>query len=268
MPIGRWEGNPHGIPEFEPHESFSDDSQELNNSNEESAVRVFSSEKVASRRVEKNPHGIPEFETEVRRPIKFTRTELIRNLNSMAGQLSYVHLDVSEKRRFETISRPMPQIASSKDALFFTLESIDQRMLSLLHPLCERTQEQPEAVLEEMFPYYVQLSKHAKMKPYIDDGKDRELRHQLLPEDVRWPVEDIEKKLDQCEFQHFGRYRLAFSQIFPIYDETFGSLPFTSECLRPWRNEEVMNSLVQSLSAEAESDITPIPEINENDELA
>ena len=239
MPIGRWEGNPHGIPEFEPVFSYTKSELVL------------------------QPEAV--IKTELQHPIKLTRNELIRNLNSMAGQLAYLQLGISEKRRFATQSRPMPQLTSSREALFFTLESIDQRMLSLLHPLSKRTEQQPLSVLEETFPYYAELSKSSQIKPYIDDGDTRLLRHQLLPEDVRLPVEDIENKLDQCEYQQFGRYKIAFSNIFPIYDQTFGSLPVNSEFIRPWRSGEVLDSLTLSLSAEAESDITPIPEINEND---
>jgi len=103
---------------------------------------------------------------EIKESQAFGRTELLNCLNQLSGFLSTLDLKVYEPIRYGTEVKPMPQIESSKQALFETLESIDLRMLSLLWPMgkdkyaiendLSRGVKTPN-VLEQNIPYYSKL---------------------------------------------------------------------------------------------------------------
>lgn len=196
---------------------------------------------------------------------EFSRVQLDQLLYALDASLHDVSVGMvaQEQQRTYMESRPMPSIQTARDALFYTLESIDQRLLNLLYPLSAREKDKPSE-LEQAVPYYRALiEKGSKIVPFIDDGAGRTQRHSLLERGLRRKIDAIEQNLDMMERQRTGRGRLAALAIYPTYMHTFGAIESTPQYLRPWHHGPTLDQL----SEPGESDITPLPDISEIDEV-
>lgn len=189
-----------------------------------------------------------------------SRERLRTDLQMIDGCLrtyEFSEYDVFRIRK-ETVLLKTP--VTPEAALQLSLDSIDQRMLSLFGQSIDMD------ILEEEFPFYTHMANKSRLKPLLDDAEARKLRYELLDEDLGTAIQSIDYSLDRCDAKQVNRYKLAFN-LFRIYKETLGAWRgHDNESFpRPWNQPTILRDLVPFLSETAPSDITPLPEIKEND---
>ncbi|MEK7183937.1 MAG: hypothetical protein AAB701_00210 [Patescibacteria group bacterium] len=224
-------------------------------------------------------------------PRFYSREQLFVDLQLIESAIASLHLSDLQTGNLLPDNQPVreqldaPSMQTAYEAVRWSFDSIEQRCFDLMWP-------QRQSVLQKSFPYHystkskteeandsslaeaevdaeevLRLASPSELTS-VDSGEERWQRYQqtssVLTDQEQLSIESIDRALDVCQQQRERQGWIAHG-IFTAYSKSLGAWPGGVDSVRPWH---FFFDQAPSLSEPDESDITPLSEYKENDELA
>lgn len=223
---------------------------------------------------EQEPQEPAQADEPVRRVELPTQEDAPAARQSLFENMSLVASTIEEAARSATYEYQEPKESTFvsrtyHQALRQSFESIESRCFVLMAPMLETN-------IREEYPYFHRYSRVglndmvAPQRKLVDTGQDRQGRYNLLTsvltKDELRAIQSLDALLDAVDMQRERKGLIAW-RLFHTYKIGLGRQYAKDPMIRPWADSEFVNRLFPALSSEIESDITPLLELTEIDDV-